>query len=163
MGLRTQLTPKWPKPSPRLRRGQFGPFTDGRRSFTPTLRHEGQLQLVMLPLSTHESHVLPAAPIRSGLHSPLPARPICCCAFRRCSASIASPTTRTTMPSADFCCAVREPRGDALANRLSFSSIRMDGGLTPPSDRTCSAHQKVPARLNEPSRHCCSPRVSSPA
>jgi hypothetical protein len=35
------------------------------------------------------------------------------------------------------------PRGDALANRLSFSSIRMDGGLTPPSDRTCSAHNKT--------------------
>ncbi|MHC4797533.1 MAG: hypothetical protein ACYTF1_12895, partial [Planctomycetota bacterium] len=30
---------------------------------------------------------------------------------------------------------------DALAIRLSFSSIRMDRGLTPPSDRTCSAHQ----------------------
>ena len=33
------------------------------------------------------------------------------------------------------------PRGDALASRLSFSSIRMDRGLTPPSGRTCSAHQ----------------------
>jgi hypothetical protein len=32
------------------------------------------------------------------------------------------------------------PRGDALASRLSFSSIRMDRGLSPPSGRTCSAH-----------------------
>ena len=32
------------------------------------------------------------------------------------------------------------PRGDALASRLSFSSIRMDGGLSPPRSRTCSAH-----------------------
>jgi len=37
------------------------------------------------------------------------------------------------------------PHGDALASRLSFSSIRMDGGLSPPRSRTCSAH--LPGRL----------------
>ena len=32
------------------------------------------------------------------------------------------------------------PRGDALASRLSFTSIRLEGGLAPPRHQTCSAH-----------------------
>jgi hypothetical protein len=34
------------------------------------------------------------------------------------------------------------PRDDALASRLYFTSIRLDGGLAPPSCQTCSAHTK---------------------
>ncbi|MHC4443244.1 MAG: hypothetical protein ACYTF1_15535, partial [Planctomycetota bacterium] len=64
-----------------LRREQFVPFNSGHQGFTLTLRHEGQLQLVILPLSAHESHVLMTTPIRSGL----------------------LPENRDTMPSADFC------------------------------------------------------------
>ena len=36
------------------------------------------------------------------------------------------------------------PRGDALASRLPFTSIRLGGGLAPPSCQTCSAHQFSP-------------------
>ena len=32
------------------------------------------------------------------------------------------------------------PRGDALAGRYPFTSIRLGRGLAPPSCRTCSAH-----------------------
>jgi hypothetical protein len=48
---------------------------------------------------------------RSGLRPQFPARLSCCPAFRRWGASMASPTTRTTMPSADFCGAVGAPCG----------------------------------------------------
>ncbi len=197
---------------------RFGPFTDGHRGFTPTLRHEGQFPLDVPPLIAHESHGLPATPNRSGLPQivPGPASP----AVSPLSGECPNRVDRlhvSTMPSADFCRAVREPhdalshefvthdrppevssttfgthppdlqpgtlmdmdfavtrplvrselprirflfigsclryrflqtppRGDALASRLSFSSIRMDGGLTPPSDRTCSAHWHGQAR-----------------
>ena len=62
-----------------------------------------------LPRSIHESSVLLAAPNRSGLRPSFPAWPIRCSAFRPWSASIASPTAEPTMPSADFCVAVRAP------------------------------------------------------
>src|SRR6516165_8864131 len=50
-------------------------------------------------------------PTRSGLRPSFPARPICCSAFRPWSASLALPTAWPTMPSADFCRAVRRPLG----------------------------------------------------
>ena len=53
------------------------------------------------------SRVLLATPDRSGLRPAFPARPIRCSAFRRWSASLALPTAWPTMPSADFCAAVR--------------------------------------------------------
>jgi len=55
--------------------------------------------------------VLLATPTRSGLRPSFPARPICCSAFRPWSASLALPTAWPTMPSADFCRAVRRPLG----------------------------------------------------
>jgi len=45
------------------------------------------------------------------------------------------------------------PHGDALASRLSFTSIRLDGGLAPPSCRTCSAHEERPARESRAGRY----------
>ena len=36
------------------------------------------------------------------------------------------------------------PHGDALASRLPFTSIRLGGGLAPPSCQTCSAHTSQP-------------------
>ncbi len=65
---------------PAFRRERFGPFPGRSRSFTPTLVHEGQLQLDLLPLTAHESRrLLATTSVR---------------AFVR---------RRTTMPSADFC------------------------------------------------------------
>jgi hypothetical protein len=81
------------------------------RGFTPLQRFQGQYVLDLLPLSTHESPGLLATPSRSGLRPSFPARPICCSAFRRWSASLALPTAWPTMPSADFCAAVGSPLG----------------------------------------------------
>ena len=39
------------------------------------------------------------------------------------------------------------PHDDALASRLPFTSIRLGGELTPPSDQTCSAHNKGRCRV----------------
>src|SRR5208282_3006575 len=63
------------------------------------------------PRSIHEAPVLLATPDRSGLRPSFPARPIGCSAFRLWSASLALPTAWPTMPSADFCPAVRRPLG----------------------------------------------------
>ena len=38
------------------------------------------------------------------------------------------------------------PHGDALALRYDFTSIRLSRGLSPPSCRTCSAHENSPRR-----------------
>src|SRR5215469_210506 len=74
-----------------LRHQRFGPFLDGLRSITPTLRRKGQFPLFgpgFLPLSAHESRRLlafsfiPLTGYRSGLRSPFPAWPICFSAFR---------------------------------------------------------------------------------
>ena len=55
----------------------------------------------------------------------------------------------------DFCssgrgfaphCLQTPPRDDALVLRSSFTSIRLDRGLSPPSYRTCWAHHKVATR-----------------
>ena len=68
-------------------------------------------QLGFLPLSIHELPVLLATPNRSGLQPSFPAWPIRCSAFRPWSASLALPTAWPTMPSADFCAAIRSPCG----------------------------------------------------
>jgi hypothetical protein len=46
------------------------------------------------------------------------------------------------------------PRGAALADRLSFTSTRLDRGLSPPSCQTCSAHRTLapPGRTTETAR-----------
>ena len=98
-----------------FRHGQFDPPVV-RRSFTPRLQHEGQLRLVLLPLSTHESHSLLAFPftlsfwkgtvrafassfpvLRSLAVSPLSGE----CPDR------ANRLPQATLPSADFWIAVR--------------------------------------------------------
>ncbi len=71
------------------RHRHFGPFSGGSRGFTPIPFREGQTHLDVLPLYAHEMCILLAAPNRSGLHP--------------------SHLGWTTMPSADFCTAVREP------------------------------------------------------
>ena len=95
------------------------PWDCGVQGFTPTFRRQGQCNCLpsFLPRSTHELPVLLAAPNRSGLRPSFPARPICCSAFRPWSASLASPTAWPTMPSADFCAAVRSPRGSLSSER----------------------------------------------
>jgi hypothetical protein len=81
------------------------------RGFTPAFWDQGQRVLGLPPHSTHELPVLLAAFDRSGLRSSFPARPICCSAFQPWSASLALPTAGPTMPSADFCFAVRRSLG----------------------------------------------------
>ena len=93
-----------------LRHGWFGPFPVGVSGFHPDPPSRRPVScLDFRPHVVHESPVLLAAPNRSGLRPSFPARPICCSAFRHWSASLASPTHGPTMPSADFCAAVRPP------------------------------------------------------
>src|SRR4051812_10382847 len=66
-----------------VRRGWFGPFPVGPWGFTGVFREEGQLELDFRPRSTHESRLLLTLTDRSGLGPSLPARLICCPAFRR--------------------------------------------------------------------------------
>src|SRR5580698_5836926 len=64
------------------------------------------------------------------------------------------------------------PRGSVLALRYHFASIRLGRGLSPPSDRTCSAHNKKggPATRDRPlclppdfaPNHACSASHSPP-
>src|SRR4029077_4518485 len=70
----------------------FGLLVPARRGFAPVLRFQGQLVLVVLPLSIHEIPVLLASLNRSGLQPSFPAPPICFSTFRSWSASIALPT-----------------------------------------------------------------------
>jgi hypothetical protein len=83
-----------------LRRGRFGPFARGRRSFTPTLLRKGRLQWPdFLPLGVHEvrsvltSPFNPLARDRSGLHGPVTAwrSPGCFSPFGRVSRSACRP------------------------------------------------------------------------
>ena len=59
---------------------------------------------------------------RLGLQPSFPVRPICCLRLSAWSASLALPTTWPTMPSADFCPAVRPPYG-ALNRRSDTEQI----------------------------------------
>ena len=72
------------------RHRHFGPFPGASWGFTPVPFREGQTHLDVLPLYAHEIRVLLATPNRSGLRPSL--------------------SRTTTMPSADFCTAVGEPR-----------------------------------------------------
>src|SRR5215469_10736977 len=92
------------------RRARFGRSPGGWTGFTRQRRVEVQFYLgVLLPHVVPEIHVLLTSPSRSGLRPPFPVRPIRFSAFRHWSASLALPTTWPTMPSADFCLAVRLP------------------------------------------------------
>ena len=91
------------------RPGRFSLSPASLSSFTRQLDREVQLRLDMPLRVVRETHGLLTTPPRSGLQSSFPARPICCSAFRRWSASRALPTSGPTTPSADFCAAVRPP------------------------------------------------------
>ena len=74
---------------------------------------------------------------RSGLHSPFRVDLSVCSAFRHWSASIVSPTARTTMPSADFCATFGEPSDSPsppYANRAQISRGNSDQLLCPSSE-----------------------------
>src|SRR5271156_1608758 len=90
---------------------RFGLFPSGRTGFTRLLGREVQFLLDVLPLVALEIHVLLASPLvqvfnhRSRLGLSVDST------FRHWSASLASPATQSTTPSADFCPAVRLPLG----------------------------------------------------
>ena len=67
--------------------------------------------------------------------------------------AVLRPLARRSRLVSGFCSSARAfarrflqtpPRGDALAGRYPFTSIRLGRGLAPPSCRTCSAHMKPP-------------------
>ena len=106
-----------------IRRPQrFGPFPSRRPGFTRWRGRKVQIALDVLPHVVVETHVLLASPLvrafshRSRLSLSVDS------AFRLWSASLASPTTWPTIPSADFCSAVRMPRG-SLSRRGDTEQI----------------------------------------
>jgi hypothetical protein len=125
--------------------GRFGPFPVPRGSFTPPGEREGQLFLVFRPLFTHEIRALLTSPIvrafrhrsRLGLSVDSP--------FRLRSASLALPTTWPTMPSADFCPAVRSPLGSL--SRVAATQDRSPG-VIPAAFRAQSPDLRFPFLMN---------------
>ncbi|MGF6313358.1 hypothetical protein ABIB82_007496 [Bradyrhizobium sp. i1.8.4] len=113
-----------------------------RRGFTPVLRFQGQHLLVVLPLSIHEIPVLLALSIVRAFSHRFRLRLSVFSTFRPWSASIALPTARPNTPSADFCPAVRRPRGRLSGPRATpgrspgVSSIAF--GAQPPDLRFAS-------------------------
>src|SRR5271169_6077102 len=105
---------------PRLAR--FGLFPSGLTGFTRGLRWKVQFLLDVLPHLVVETHVLLVSPLvrafnhRSRLSLSVDS------AFRLWSASLALPTSWPNMPSADFCSAVRMPRG-ILSRRSDTKQI----------------------------------------
>src|SRR3954447_10509012 len=91
------------------RQKRFGLSSSRSAGFTRWRRREVQFSLDVLPLVALEIHLLLATPLvrafshRSRLSLSVDS------AFRHWSASLVLPTTRPTMPSADFCSAVRLP------------------------------------------------------
>ena len=69
----------------------------------------GQLSLGVLPRSAHELPVLLAAPNRSGLRTIVSGAAYPLLRLSAWSASLALPTARPTMPSADSCATVGSP------------------------------------------------------
>ena len=95
--------------------GQFDPSVV-RRSFTPRLQHEGQLRLVLLPLSTHESLSLLAFPftlsfwkgtVQAFANSFPVLRPLAVSPLSGECPDRADRLPLATLPSADFWIAVR--------------------------------------------------------
>ncbi len=90
------------------RHQRFSLFSCDTSGCTRQRRREVQFQLDVLLLVVFETHGLLTTPSRSGLLPSFPARPIHCSAFRH-SECLTSLAARPTMPSADFCSAVRLP------------------------------------------------------
>ena len=161
------------------RPGRFSLSPVSLSSFTRQLDREVQSCLDMPLRVVRETHGLLTTPSRSGLQSPFPARPICCSAFRHWSASRALPTPGPTMPSADFCVAVRPPL-DGLSHRGDTTQIswgkcsRLPCTVAGSTRRTLDGYGlrgKSPARpARAPSirflsidSHVCSMLLSDPA
>src|ERR1035441_4015654 len=85
-------------------------------------RREVQFDLGILLFVVLETHGLLASPSRSGLRPSFPAWPILAPPFGIRSALLALPTSRPTMPSADFCPAVNPPF-DSLSRRSDTEQI----------------------------------------
>ena len=101
---------------------RFGPFPFRPSGLTRWRSREVQIALDILPRVVVETHDLLASPLvwafdhRSRLGLSVDS------AFRLWSASLAFPTSWPNMPSADFCSAVRMPRG-SLSRRSDTEQI----------------------------------------
>src|ERR1022692_1475824 len=104
------------------RPGRLSPFPSRLSGFTRQRRREVQFDLGILLFVVLETHGLLASPSRSGLRPSFPAWPILAPPFGIRSASLALPTSRPTMPSADFCPAVKPPF-DSLSRRSDTEQI----------------------------------------
>src|ERR1035441_7332957 len=99
-------------------------------------RREVQFDLGILLFVVLETHGLLASPSRSGLRPSFPAWPILAPPFGIRSASLALPTSRPTMPSADFCPAVKQ--------RLSTASVAEATRSRSPGVSTAAFHAQSP-------------------
>ena len=90
---------------------RFGPFPPRPPGFTCWRGREVQIALDILPHVVIETHVLLASPLVRAFNHRYRLCLSVDSAFRHWSASLALPTSWPNMPSADFCSAVREPRG----------------------------------------------------
>src|SRR5258708_32262004 len=95
---------------------RFGLFSSGLTGFTRLLGWEVQFLLDVLPLGALEIHVLLASPLVRAFNHRSRLGLSVGSTFRHCSASLASPTTSSPTPFADFCPAVRFPL-DSLIRR----------------------------------------------
>src|ERR1019366_8968022 len=89
---------------------------------SPIRRREVQFDVGILLFVVLETHGLLASPSRSGLRPSFPAWPILAPPFGIRSASLALPTSRPNMLSADFCPAVKPPF-DSLSRRSDTEQI----------------------------------------
>src|SRR5258705_553966 len=103
-------------------RERFDVFPSRLPGFTRRRRREVQSQLDIQPLVALEIHVLFASPLVRAFNHRFRFGLSVDSTFRRRSASLALPTTWPTMPSADFCPAVRPPYG-ALSRRSDTAQI----------------------------------------
>src|SRR4029077_9049828 len=103
-------------------RERFDVFPSRLPGFTRRCRCEVQPQLDIQPLVALAIHVLLASPLVRAFRHRFRFGLSVDSTFRRRSASLALPTTWPTMPSADFCPAVRPPYG-ALSRRSDTEQI----------------------------------------
>jgi len=104
------------------RRERSDVFSPRLPGFTRRRRWGVQSQLDVQPCVALEMHVLLTSPLVRAFSHRSRLRLSVGSTFRRWSASLALPTAWPTMPSADFCSAVRTPRG-ALSRRSDTEQI----------------------------------------
>jgi hypothetical protein len=124
---------------------RFGPLLLVRRSFTPPGKPEGQSFLVFLPLFTHEIRALLTAPLVQAFDHRSRIGLSVDSTFRLRSASLALPTSWPTMPSADFCPALRSPFGSL--SRIAATQDRSPG-VIPAAFRAQSPDLRFPFLMN---------------